>query len=307
MPAGNTRAPYAGVFGTGVLITCMVTLNGELARITGQAASLLFIHASGLIGISILIILRGSHLRRPSSVPAPWHLYTGGLLGVIMIFGNNLCFLTLGVSVTLAAGVMGQLLGSLLIDTIGLLGMKRYPQAPLRLAGLAVACIGLAVMVDSWAVDYRFVVLAVAVGVLTILQMTVNARLASHIGLLKGVRVNYIGGIIGSASACLLMGACGSISLSLISSVPLHLMVGGGLLGVAIVASINFLLSRIPTVYSSLLIFLGQIISAVMIDRMLLGIFSYQRVYGIILIGAGIMLSLTADRMSSRRAQADLP
>ena len=49
---------------------------------------------------------------------------------------------TVGVVVTVSAAILGQMLGSFLVDTFGWFGVNRIPIDPLRLLGIALLVIG---------------------------------------------------------------------------------------------------------------------------------------------------------------------
>ncbi|MCF7945065.1 MAG: DMT family transporter, partial [Spirochaetia bacterium] len=141
---------------------------------------------------------------------APFYLYIGGVIGVLMVFGNNICFIQLGTSVTLAAGILGQSLASLAIDTTGFLGLPKYGFNKKKIVGLMLNLFGILLMVQNWQIDFGYLLFALFVGSLTIVQMSINARLAERIGLFRGVRVNYIGGISASLAALIIVLAISS-------------------------------------------------------------------------------------------------
>ena len=297
-PQALRYGTFSLAFGIGCLITFMISLNGQLAQAVGPSFSLLVIHMAG--GSAVIIALIARHLRGIpfllSASPLPRLYYTGGILGVLMVFGNNTCFVAIGVSVTMAAGIFGQTAGSILIDATGSFGMRRYRFAPSKFIGLGIILAGVALMVNSWQLDLLYLVLALFIGGVTILQMTINSRVAAVHGLMPGVGINYLGGILASLAAVLILGIPLASSFSNLSSVPLHWVVGGGLFGFVIVSGANTILPKIPTFYSSLLMFLGQIASAITVDALLLGIFSYQRILGAALILVGIIANMQADR-----------
>ena len=302
MASERAESPRRGVLGAayciGALVTLMISLNGQLAQQTSQAFALVVIHLAGLSAVIAAFIIT----RTPPAVPAnplPWYFYSGGVIGVFMVFGSNVSFGAVGASLTLASGVLGQTAGSLTVDTAGLFGMRKYRFIKEKWSGLAVICLGIFVMAETWRIDGIYIILAMMVGAATVFQMILNARLASKIGLFRGVGINYIGGLSASVLALMLTG--GSIaSFSQLDSVPLYLILGGGLLGFIVVTSMNTIVPKIPTFYSALLVFLGQISAGLIIDALLLGIYSPRRTAGAVLIFIGLMLSVHADRRRSQ-------
>jgi bacterial/archaeal transporter family-2 protein len=73
---------------------------------------------------------------------APLWAYLGGVLGVGFVFGSIIAVPTVGVVVTLSAAILGQMLGSFLVDTFGWFGVNKIPFDPLRLLGVALLLIG---------------------------------------------------------------------------------------------------------------------------------------------------------------------
>jgi len=237
-------------------------------------------------------------------------LYSGGVIGVLMIFGNNICFDRLGTSLTLAAGILGQSAASLVIDSTGFLGMPRYRFRSRKLIGLSLNAAGIIMMVTDWRLNLLFLLFALFVGSLTIIQMSLNAQLAVRTGLFRGVRINYIGGTAASAAALLLVfmlsqkqAISGETAFqpALLGQISPLFLLGGGLLGVLIVTGSNIILPRIPTIYTSLLNFFGQITAALIIDALLFDMFSVRRMRGAVLILAGIAVNVYIDKKSKKK------
>lgn len=68
--------------------------------------------------------------------------WTGGVFGAIFVGTAILMLPRLGAATTLALIVVGQMLGSLLFDHFGLLGLTQQPASPMRLAGAACLILG---------------------------------------------------------------------------------------------------------------------------------------------------------------------
>ena len=108
----------------GILIAIMVTFNGILANYTDQYKSILIIHLVGLIVLIIILLLKKEKLKFKKGIPI--YLFAGGLIGVFVVFLNNLCFNSLGASLTLSLGIFGQLVLACFIDHYGLFGLNIY-------------------------------------------------------------------------------------------------------------------------------------------------------------------------------------
>jgi transporter family-2 protein len=96
--------------------------NGTLAGSFGNYASSVIIHIVGLFTIILVLIISKSKFRFGKGIPL--YLYSAGAIGIFTVLFNNISFSSLGVSITLALGLLGQSLSSIIIDHFGLLGMK---------------------------------------------------------------------------------------------------------------------------------------------------------------------------------------
>lgn len=128
----------------GVLITIMVTFNGILDSYLGTYFTVLVIHIVGLTAVTTILLLRKEKLVFKKGIPL--YLYSGGGIGILLVIFNNICFSSLGVSLTLSLGVFGQLLLSCIIDHFGLLGMDIYKFKKKKLIGFTIILIGIIVM-----------------------------------------------------------------------------------------------------------------------------------------------------------------
>lgn len=129
---------------TGAFIAVMITFNGELGSRTGNYLSSVIIHIVGLMVIIGILIITKSKLKIDKEVPI--YMYSAGAIGVLTVLFNNITFSTLGVSLTIALGLFGQSMASIVIDHYGLLGMKVIKFNPNKLVGLVLIILGIIVM-----------------------------------------------------------------------------------------------------------------------------------------------------------------
>lgn len=128
----------------GALIAVMILLNGTLANSIGNYTASVVIHSIGLLGILGILMVKGSKLRLSKEVPK--YAYTAGIIGVMPIIFNNIGFNVLGVSITLALGMFGQSITSIIVDHYGLFGMPVVPFNSRKIVGLIIILIGMIVM-----------------------------------------------------------------------------------------------------------------------------------------------------------------
>ncbi|MBU3128214.1 DMT family transporter [Clostridium tagluense] len=129
----------------GILIAIMVTFNGVLANYTDQYRAILIIHIVGLIAVIIILLLKKEKLNLKKNIP--FYLFSGGLIGVFVVFLNNLCFNSLGASLTLSLGIFGQLVLACFIDHYGLFGLNIYKFNKKKIIGFLIILSGLVTMI----------------------------------------------------------------------------------------------------------------------------------------------------------------
>ena len=128
----------------GAITSIMIFFNGSLSDGYGNPLSTVLIHLSGLVAILIIMLLTHSRMKLPKGLPL--YLYSAGFIGIGTVMLTNIAYLKLGVSLSLALGLLGQTIFSLLTDHFGLLGMKTIKVNPKKLFGLGIIGIGICIM-----------------------------------------------------------------------------------------------------------------------------------------------------------------
>lgn len=131
-------------FFIGFLIAIMVTFNGTLSNNIGTINATFLIHLIGLV--TLIIFLKVTNRKIIFSKDIPLVLFTGGFFGVVITIFNNINFATLGVSLTLALGLLGQSITSLIIDHYGILDMKIRKFNKRKIYGFIIIFIGIIIM-----------------------------------------------------------------------------------------------------------------------------------------------------------------
>jgi len=128
----------------GAILSIMIMFNGVLTKTTGNYISIVVIHIVGLFSIILILLIRKSKFKLQNNIPLYW--YSAGAIGVITVLFTNLSFLELGVSVTIALGLLGQSISSIIIDNFGLLGMDVVKFEKKKFIGLIFIAIGILIM-----------------------------------------------------------------------------------------------------------------------------------------------------------------
>jgi len=275
---------------TGVLITVMVAINGGLTGFYGVYSATVIIHIVGLTIITLVVLFKREN---PFANRYSWFLYLGGAIGVMTTVSNNIAFGRISVSALLALGLLGQSVTGLIIDQYGLFEMPKHPFTKHKLIGLILIIGGIVSMI----VDFELVAVAVSfvAGVCIVMSRTFNAKLSD----LTSVRVssfyNYIVGLIVSIFVFLLLGRNEIIWAEFAFSPRWYIYLGGAL-GLSVVWILNIVVVKISAFYLTLLLFIGQVFSGVLIDVFLSGEISSRNLIGGVLVAVGLSINLLLDR-----------
>lgn len=138
-----------------------------------------------------------------------------------------------------------------------------------------------------------FIYLAFSTGVVIVINMMLNGRLAQQEGMINGILVNYLTASVSSVVLCAVM--VKSIpAYSKISSIPMPYFIGG-ILGVLTTYLFNIIVPRVPAVYVVILRFIGQMLASALIDYLYLDIFSDGKLIGGMLFLIGLLVNARVD------------
>ncbi|MGH4137145.1 DMT family transporter [Clostridium sp.] len=140
-----------------------------------------------------------------------------------------------------------------------------------------------------------YIILAVLCGCFTIISMIINSHLAKKIGVLKGTLINYIVGLLSTIILMIIVRSSLKLSPSIFTKIPWWALLGG-MIGVVVVASSNIVLPKIPTIYTTLLIFIGQLFTGILIDYFRMGFVSKGKIIGGLLILLGLLYNSNVEK-----------
>ncbi|MGC5325442.1 DMT family transporter [Brevibacillus sp. SYSU BS000544] len=148
-----------------------------------------------------------------------------------------------------------------------------------------------------------YIAMALLTGVLVIMSFIINSNLAKQIGVFQGTLINYIVGLICSVIVWIIASGTESVNLGLFGNVPMWAFIGGGV-GVMIVVISNILIPTIPAVYSTLLIFIGQLSTSVVIDYFAGNEVTTGKIVGGLLILSGLFYNFMIDNRATKQVKA---
>jgi uncharacterized membrane protein YdcZ (DUF606 family) len=131
-------------------------------------------------------------------------------------------------------------------------------------------------------------------GVTIVLARMLGARLAQNCGAPFSSLMNYITGLTGSLIAFLVTGAVTKAAFPAPGgSIFIYL---GGALGLVSVYILNNITRRLPATQMTLLIFVGQLFSGMLLDYFATHNFSLGTLAGGLLVLAGLAVNIWGDR-----------
>jgi len=133
---------------TGAGVAVMAVLNARLGVLLGgpfwAAAAQFTVALSAVLSVALLT-------RQPAPVTtgiavAPWWVWAGGLFSATFIVVSILLTPRLGVALTLATIIVGQLSAALVVDHYGLFGGAVIRATPARVVGVALLLAGITLL-----------------------------------------------------------------------------------------------------------------------------------------------------------------
>jgi bacterial/archaeal transporter family-2 protein len=126
----------------GGLIALQPPVNAGLARATGSLPAAFVSFLLGTVILAALVALSGKSGGLGSTFDVEWYYLTGGILGVLYVFTVLVTVSSIGAGAVAAATVTGQLVASVVIDRLGVLGLEQTPLSASRLLGVALLLVG---------------------------------------------------------------------------------------------------------------------------------------------------------------------
>jgi transporter family-2 protein len=134
--------------GAGCLVGMQAPINSRLGRSVGTVQAATF---SFLVGTAALVLIaafwQGGLGELANVGKAPWWALVGGLLGAVYVTVALVAVRTLGASGLTAVVITGQLIISVVIDRLGVLGVAKQHIGAGRTLGLVLLVAGVVLVV----------------------------------------------------------------------------------------------------------------------------------------------------------------
>ncbi len=131
---------------TGMLVPAQAAMNARMRTFVINpfySAMINFsVGALALITVIVFMLIQQQPGNLRGSASAPWWAWCGGFIGASLVVGGVLIVPRTGAATYSVALITGQLLGALLLDHYGWLGLPTRPLTPPRLVGALILLLG---------------------------------------------------------------------------------------------------------------------------------------------------------------------
>ncbi|MBM7614995.1 DMT family transporter [Alkaliphilus hydrothermalis] len=136
--------------------------------------------------------------------------------------------------------------------------------------------------------------LAFTAGSMITLSGILNAQLGTKVGKYKAALANNFLGMITTLVVVLMIYRGWSIDVATLLRIPLWVY-AGGLITVAVVVGFNILIPKIPVIYTTILVFTGQFLTALVIDWFNKVPITSGKMIGFVLVFSGLLYNIYFD------------
>ena len=127
----------------GFFMAVQAPTNAILGKASGSPVVAAFISfLVGTVALGAVVAGSGGRLFAPELKSVPWQAWLGGFYGAFFVAIAAFGAPRIGVGPLLTAAIAGQLVGAVLLDHYGLLGLSRQPVSIERVAGVILVLLG---------------------------------------------------------------------------------------------------------------------------------------------------------------------
>lgn len=143
-----------------------------------------------------------------------------------------------------------------------------------------------------------YIFLSILTGVIIVVSRILNTKLSHEIGLIESSYFNYFTGAVTSILLFLVMGE--HFNLGSLKDMPPYGYLGG-VLGVMIVILNSVVSPKLSAFYVTLLIFIGQLFTGILIDWMIAGTVPLAKILGGVIVVMGLSFNLLVDAKDAEK------
>ena len=127
----------------GVFMSVQAPTNAILGKASGSPVAAAFISfLVGTLALGAVVATGSGRLLAPELRAVPWYAWLGGLYGAFFVAIAAFGAPRVGVGPLLTAAIAGQLIGAVILDHYGLLGLARQPVSVEKIAGVVLVLVG---------------------------------------------------------------------------------------------------------------------------------------------------------------------
>jgi bacterial/archaeal transporter family-2 protein len=143
---------------------------------------------------------------------------------------------------------------------------------------------------------YLAILFAFLTGVTKVVSRSINAELSAKVGTMRSTVYNFTFGLI---TSCLLLLITNTFHFYHQLSDIKSWMLLGGIFSVGVVFLLNIVVVKIPSINMTLLLFVGQMLAALILDAFLEDRFSLGKLMGVVCVTLGLVFILSEDQRTS--------
>jgi transporter family-2 protein len=246
-------------------------VNARLAVTTGRVPAALVSFLVGIVGLAVAVLVSGGAGGLADIGEAEAWQFTGGIIGAAFVLTALAAVPVVGAGGVAAATITGQMVGSIILDARGWLGLDVEPASALRIGGAVLLLAGTALILRRRDRDgegetgHRLAAgLIVLAGLALAAQAPINAGLGDAIGGLEAALVNFVVGSVVLAVAVVAVRGLPGVGAA--RRVPRRYLLGG-LIGAVYVAASVLLVRTVGAGGIAATTITGQLAASVALDR----------------------------------------
>lgn len=269
--------------GIGFGLPVQTAINSRLRHVVGsplRSSMISFSVGTLFLALLLLVSMQGLLISQAVVGSQPWWIWTGGILGVIYLTGNIVLFPHLGAAQTVIMPIVGQLIMSMLIDNFGWFSAPQHALTPIRIIGALVVLAGVVLTVATTSVTHELTpsstpaktgliawqIAGIATGMLSAMQTAINGHLGSVLH--SPEQAAFVSFLVGTLVLWLIVAVHDRgihIASAFSRTNPWWIWIGG-IIGAIFVLGNAFLVPKIGTGLTVVIVLFGMISAGLIID-----------------------------------------